>query len=56
MLLQELTHYPKEHERWAVKLEVFEEYTRHHLDEEEEDIFPGKSDVFDQSQLNHLGE
>lgn len=56
LLLQELTHFPKDHERWAVKLEVFAEYTRHHLDEEEDDIFPGLSDVLDQSQLDKLGD
>ncbi len=40
MLLQELNHYPKKHERWKIKLEVLQEYTIHHLDEEEEDVFP----------------
>ena len=38
-----------------MKLEVFEEYTRHHLDEEEEDIFPGVSDVLDQHKMDQLG-
>lgn len=56
LLLQELAHFPTDHERWSVKLEVFEEYTRHHLDEEEADIFPGVSDVLDPDKMDQLGE
>jgi hypothetical protein len=55
MLLQELSNFPKDHERWSVKLEVFEEYTRHHLDEEEEDIFPVVSNIFDEHTRKDLG-
>lgn len=55
MLLQELSDFPKDHERWAVKLEVLEEYTRHHLEEEEEDVFPKVSDVLDEEKRRELG-
>ena len=39
-LLLELENFPRDHERWAIKLKVPEEYTRHHLKEEEAEIFP----------------
>jgi hypothetical protein len=40
MLLQELDNFPRDHEGWMIKLAVFGEYTRHHLEEEEEEVFP----------------
>lgn len=48
MLLNELSDFPRDHERWVIKLEVLEEYTRHHLEEEESDVFPEVSYVLDE--------
>lgn len=55
MLLNELSDFPRDHERWVIKLEVLEEYTRHHLEEEESDVFPEVSDVLDEKRRNELG-
>ena len=55
MLLQELNHYPKDHELWKIKLEVLQEYTLHHLEEEEEDVFPQIDKVLTKKERNDLG-
>ncbi|MDJ0623136.1 MAG: hemerythrin domain-containing protein [Desulfocapsaceae bacterium] len=55
MLLQELNHFPKDHERWKIKLEVLQEYTLHHLDEEEDDVFPQIDSVLDEEKRAELG-
>jgi uncharacterized protein (DUF927 family) len=39
-LLLELENFPRDHERWVIKFEVLEEYTKHHFKEEETEIFP----------------
>ena len=56
MLLQELNHFPKDHERWKIKLEVLQEYTLHHLDEEEDDVFPQIDSVLSEEKRAELGE
>lgn len=55
LILLELDDFPIEHERWAIKLENLEEYTRHHLKEEEADIFPQADKVLGADQAEKLG-
>ena len=55
MLLNELSDFPRNHDRWVIKLEVLEEYTRHYLEEEESDVFPEVSGVLDEKRRNELG-
>ncbi len=56
LILLALEDFPIDHERWAIKLENLEEYTRHHLDEEEEDIFPQADKVLEADEAKKLGE
>ncbi len=56
LILLELEDFPIDHERWAIKLENLEEYTRHHLQEEEDDIFPEADNVLDADKAQKLGE
>ena len=53
-LLLELENFPRDHERWAIKLEVLEEYTRHHLREEETEIFPEGAKVLRTSEAEDM--
>jgi hypothetical protein len=56
MILLEVEDFPMDHERWAIKLENLEEYTRHHLQEEEDDIFPVAEEVLEADEAKKLGE
>jgi hypothetical protein len=38
-MLGDLDNFPRESKRWSVKYEVLQEFTEHHLKEEEEHIF-----------------
>lgn len=38
-MLIDLKDFPREDERWRIKLEILQEFTEHHLEEEEEDLF-----------------
>lgn len=40
MIILDTRRFPREHELFGVKVESLGEYTAHHLDEEEADIFP----------------
>jgi hypothetical protein len=53
-LLLELENFPQDHERWAIKLEVLEEYTRHHFNEEETEIFPEGARVLKTSEAKEM--
>jgi len=53
-LLLELENFPRDHERWTIKLEVLEEYTRHHLKEEETEIFPEGARVLSTSEATEM--
>jgi hemerythrin-like domain-containing protein len=55
LIMLELEDFPIDHERWAIKLENLEEYTRHHLKEEEADIFPQADKVLGADQAEKLG-
>jgi hemerythrin-like domain-containing protein len=53
-LLFELENFPRDHERWAIKLEVLEEYTKHHLKEEETEVFPEGAKVLSTSEAEEM--
>ncbi len=51
-----MDNFPRDHERWDIQHEVFKEYTRHHLEEEEKDVFPEVSKVPGEKKRNETGE
>jgi len=53
--LLDLADFPKDNERWMVKFKVFEEILAHHLNEEEEELFPEAEKIMDKKELNDLG-
>jgi hemerythrin-like domain-containing protein len=55
MLLVDLENFPTDNERWTIKLEVLEEYTRHHLKEEEDEIFPEGAKVLGAAKSEEMG-
>ncbi|MGH9039474.1 MAG: hemerythrin domain-containing protein [Acidimicrobiia bacterium] len=54
--LSELEGMTPAHERYNAKVTVLIESVRHHVDEEENDLFPKIAKTFDQEQLKELGE
>lgn len=40
--------------RWAAKVKVLEEYVGHHLDEEEEEMFPQAREAFSRERLERM--
>lgn len=50
-----LADFPKDNSRWMVKFKVFEEILDHHLEEEEEDLFPDAEKLLDKKELEELG-
>jgi hypothetical protein len=54
-MLEDLDNFPRENKRWSVKFEVFEEFTEHHLREEEENIFRHVRSFLDSKELEELG-
>ena len=50
-----LADFPKDHQRWMVKFKVFEEILDHHLEEEEEDLFPDAEKILDKKEQEELG-
>lgn len=54
-LLLDLADFPKDNHRWKIKLGVFEEILNHHLEEEEEDLFPEAEEKLDEETLVKLG-
>lgn len=54
IMLVELENFPREHERWAIKLEVLEEYTDHHFEEEEKEIFPEGAKVLKEAESKEM--
>jgi hemerythrin superfamily protein len=55
-LLSELERMPADHERFDAKVTVLIENVRHHVNDEEQDLFPQVSKLFDRAQLDELGE
>ncbi|MDA8165474.1 MAG: hypothetical protein M0017_10645 [Desulfobacteraceae bacterium] len=54
-MLAALENFPHDHKRWAVKYEILEEFTEHHLKEEEEDIFRWVRKYLPRKDLEELG-
>ena len=46
LIIKDLERFPRDHERFAIKVESLGEYTTHHLDEEEQKIFPTAEQLF----------
>jgi hemerythrin-like domain-containing protein len=55
LLLRGLEDFPRDHERWPIKFEVFQEYTEHHFKEEEDDIFPSGAKVLVEAEMRDMG-
>jgi hemerythrin-like domain-containing protein len=56
LIIKDAEGFPRTHENFPIKVEGLGEYTSHHLDEEEEDIFPLARKLFSEADLNTLGE
>jgi hemerythrin-like domain-containing protein len=55
LIIKDLERFPRDHERFAIKVESLGEYTSHHLDEEETIIFPMAEGVLAQDSQATLG-
>lgn len=55
-LLSEMDGLPVDDETWNAKFTVMKENVEHHMDEEEEEMFEKARSVFDESQLEELGQ
>ena len=56
MMLSELEKLAPTHERFRAKFTVLIENVRHHIEEEETDMFPQVRDAFTVEELNEMGE
>jgi hypothetical protein len=55
LIIKDAQRFPREHERFLVKVDSLGEYTKHHLDEEETDIFPMAQALLPKPELEVLG-
>ena len=55
-VLSELDGMSPEHERFEAKVTVLTENVRHHVEEEEQDLFPKVSKLFGRARLDELGD
>ncbi|MGD8213421.1 MAG: hemerythrin domain-containing protein [Desulfobacterales bacterium] len=55
LIIKDAEGFPREHEHFPIKIEGLGEYTTHHLDEEEMDIFPLAQQVISAEDLDKLG-
>jgi len=55
MIIKDAEGFPREHEHFPIKIEGLGEYTTHHLDEEEMEIFPMSQQVMSAEDLDMLG-
>ena len=55
LIIKDAEGFPHEHEHFPIKIEGLGEYTNHHLDEEEMEIFPLAQQVMSAEQLDTLG-
>ncbi len=55
MIIKDLEGFPRDHRNFPIKIEGLGEYTVHHLDEEEEEIFPLAAQFFESKDLDSLG-
>lgn len=56
VLLAELDKLPKDDETWGAKLTVLKENVEHHVEEEEDEMFPSVKKVLSSEQIEALGE
>ena len=54
-LMSELSSLPFDDERWGAKAKVMQENIEHHIEEEEGDMFKKARQVFDEAELEELG-
>lgn len=54
-LLAELDELPKSDETWGAKLKVLKENVEHHVEEEEDEMFPSAREVLSTEQIEELG-
>ena len=54
-LLAELDELPKDDETWGAKLKVLKENVEHHVEEEEDEMFPSAREVLSKEQIEELG-
>jgi len=55
LIIKDAERFPRDHERFPVKIESLGEYTTHHLDEEEMKIFPMAAQLLPETNLTTLG-
>ena len=55
-VMGEMLELPVSDETWTAKFAVMKENLEHHIEEEESDMFPKARKVFDQQELDELGE
>ena len=55
MIIKDAEGFPRDHRNFPIKIEGLGEYTMHHLDEEEQEIFPLAAQLFAASDLETLG-
>ena len=56
LVMKELEECPVDDESWGAKAKVMKENVEHHMEEEEGEMFKQARAVFDQSELEDLGE
>ena len=56
MILKDAEGFPRDHAHFPIKIEGLGEYTLHHLDEEEQEIFPLGQQLFNPEDLATLGQ
>ncbi len=56
LLMRELEDLPVDDEHWGAKANVMKENIEHHIEEEEDDMFPKTRQVFEEVELKELGE
>jgi hypothetical protein len=55
LIIKDSERFPRDHEQFEIKVEGLGEYTTHHLDEEEMEIFPLARQLFAAEDLDQLG-
>ncbi len=55
LIIKDAEGFPREHKHFPIKIEGLGEYTTHHLDEEEMEIFPMSQQVISAEDLDTLG-
>ena len=55
-IMGELANLPPDDETWGPKAKVMTENLRHHIEEEEKEMFPTARKVFDADELRELGD